>query len=235
VTVTITGQLHKLDAGAWVDLFALDLTPLSAGIVRFHAGTNALRQPVIWQGETYQPFPIQVDGFEMDGSGRMPRPRLRVANVSGAISTLVRQYEDFVGMRLTRKRTMVRFLDAVNFPGGTNASADPLSHLPDETYFVTQKTSETKLLVEFELGSALDLQGVMLPRRQIVSGICGWRYRDPGTCGYSGGPVADRFDQPTSNPAVDNCSRTLAGCKLRFGVAAVLPFGGFPGAGQASR
>lgn len=111
-----------------------------------------------------------------------------------------------------------------------NPTADPLSHLRDEIYFVTQKTYENRLLVEFELGSALDLQGVMLPRRQIMGSTCGWRrYRGEG-CGYSGGPVADRFDNPTSDPAQDNCSRSTTGCKLRFGDSAVLPFGGFPGA-----
>lgn len=232
---TITGQLHKLNAGAWVELYALDLTPLSGGIVRFHAGTNALKQSVVWQGNTYQPYPIQADGFEVDGSGKMPRPRLRVSNAAGLMSSLVRQYEDFVGMRLVRKRTMVQYLDAVNFPGGVNPTADPLSALADETWFVVQKTSENKLQVEFELGSALDLQGISLPRRQIISGICSWVYRDASTCGYSGGPVATRFDVPTSDPAQDNCSHTLTGCKARFGANAVLPFGGFPGAGSAGR
>lgn len=232
---TITGQLHKLNAGAWVELYALDLTPLSGGIVRFHAGTNALNQSVVWQGNTYQPYPIQADGFEVDGSGKMPRPRLRVSNAAGLMSSLVRQYEDFVGMRLVRKRTMVQYLDAVNFPGGVNPTADPLSALADETWFVVQKTSENKLQVEFELGSALDLQGISLPRRQIISGICSWIYRDAGTCGYAGGPVATRFDVPTADPLQDNCSRTLTGCRLRFGANAVLPFGGFPGAGSTGR
>lgn len=218
------------NAGAWVELFELDATAIGGALTRFHAGTNGLASAVIWQGNAYQPFPIEVSGFDCSGNA-LPRPKVRIANVTGLVSALVREYDDLIGAKLTRKRTMVKFLDAVNFPGGTNPSADPTSHLPDEAFFVTQKTREDKFLVEFELGSPLDLQGVSIPRRTVIGPICGWRqYRGEG-CGYTGGPVADEYDNPTTNPAVDKCSRKLSGCKLRFGENAVLPFGGFPGAG----
>ena len=225
---TIAGLLAQ-NAGAWVELFVLDATAQGGSITRFHAGTNSLSTAVVWQGNTYQPFPIEMEGFEWNGQG-LPRPKARLANVSGLISALVRDYADLIGAKVTRKRTMVQFLDAVNFPGGTNPSADPTSYLPDEVYFITQKTREDKYLVEFELGTPLDLQGVSIPRRQIVGPVCGWRtYRGEG-CGYAGGPVADDHDNPTTNPALDKCSRKISGCKLRFGENGVLPFGGFPAA-----
>ncbi|MEY2690108.1 MAG: hypothetical protein RL375_4308 [Pseudomonadota bacterium] len=117
---SIYAQLHKLNGGAWVDLFELDLTPLGGALVRFHAGTNKLRTAVVWQGNTYQPFPIQAEGFDFIGSGELPRPKLRVANVSGIISALVKEYDDLIGMKLTRKRTMVQYLDEVNFEEARN-------------------------------------------------------------------------------------------------------------------
>lgn len=223
----ILAEIQKQNAGAWVELFVLDATAQGGAIARFHAGTNGLSTAVVWQGNSYLPFPIEMTGFEWNGQG-LPRPKARVANVAGTISALVRNYDDLIGAKMTRKRTMVQFLDAVNFPGGTNPTADQNSYLPDEVFYITQKTREDKYLVEFELGSPLDLQGVMVPRRQIVGPVCAWRkYRGDG-CGYAGAPVATETDAPTSDPLLDKCSRTLTGCKLRFGEHGVLPFGGFP-------
>ena len=37
------------------------------------------------------------------------------------------------------------------------------------------------------------------------------------------------------DPAKDQCSRTMTGCKLRFGPFAELPFGGFPGIARVPR
>lgn|SRR5574343_1156477 len=230
MTPATIAALVAQNAGALVELFVLDATAQGGSVLRFHAGTNGLQQPVVWQGETYTPMPIEASGFDCNGQS-LPRPKVRVANVTGSISSLVRLYDDLLGAKLTRKRTMAKFLDAVNFPGGINPSADSSSYLPDELYYVAQKVREDKILVEFELGSPLDLRGVTLPRRTIIGPVCGWRqYRGEG-CGYAGPPVADAYDNPTTNPALDVCSRKLSGCKMRFGDNAVLPFGGFPGAG----
>lgn len=119
---------------------------------------------------------------------------------------------------------------AVYTLGQYNPSADPNAHLPDEIYYIAQKTQENHAIVEFELGSPIDLQGVTIPRRQIVANLCLWRYRGDG-CGYAGGPVADENDIPTSVLANDKCSKRLSGCKLRFGDNNELPYGGFPAAG----
>lgn len=226
--MSILGELQRQNGGAWVELFEVDSTAQGGGIVRFHAGTNGLRNSVVWQGNTYEPFPIQATGFEVSGQ-QMPRPKLAVANVSGVITALLATSE-LLGAKVIRRRTMVKYLDAANFPGGTNPTADPNAHLPDEIYYIAQKTQENHAIVEFELGSPIDLQGVTIPRRQIVANLCLWRYRGDG-CGYAGGPVADENDIPTSVLANDKCSKRLSGCKLRFGDNNELPYGGFPAAG----
>ena len=117
---TIKALAHTLAPGAIVTLYELDATAQGGAISRFHAGTNGLRQAVVWQGNTYNPFPIEVTGFEFSGKGQIPRPVVRVANVNGLMGALVRDYQDLIGAKLTRKRTMVRFLDAVNFPDRRN-------------------------------------------------------------------------------------------------------------------
>ena len=113
-------------------------------------------------------------------------------------------------------------------------TADPNEHFLDEIWFIERKVSETKEVVEFELTTAIDLNGEQLPGRQIISGVCGWLirggYRGP-FCGYTGPAVADANDVPTTDPARDQCGGRVGSCKLRFGADKPLPYGGFPAAG----
>lgn len=227
--MSILIDLQTQNAGQWAEFFVLDCTDLGGSITRFHAGTNKLKQPVVWQGATYQPYPIKVSGFEVSGK-TLPRPKMAVSNVSGLISALLAT-QKILGAKLIRKRTMVKFLDAVNFVGSVNPNADPNVHLNDEVYFVSQKIREDVEIVEFELSVPMDLEGIVIPRRPIVANVCTWpKYRGDG-CGYSGGPVADKFDNPTTNPLLDDCSKLVSGCKLRYGETGELPIGCFPGAG----
>lgn len=225
--MTITAEIQSLAPTALIELFVLDTSNLEGGgIFRFHAGTNSLQQPVVWQGLTYQPLPIEAEGFDISSQGTLPRPKIRVANVQGLFSAVAAENDDLVGCKVTRKRTFARYLDAVNFPNG-NTYADPHQYLPDDLYFVEQKTSETRYVIEWELSSAFDLVGVQLPRRQIIQGTCMWRYRS-SECGYVGNNFFDVNDQPTTSNK-DVCGKRLNSCKKRFGYTDVLPFGGFPG------
>ena len=227
--MTIATDIQKLAPGAIVELFEVDLTPFGGDLLRFHAGTNQLTQNIVWQGNTYTAFPVQASGFEFTGQGQAPRPRLLVANVFGSITALVLQYDDIVGAKVTRKRTLSKYLDAVNFPGGVNPTADPTAEFPNDVFYVDRKSSENNEIVEFELAPAMDVTGVMLPRRQIIQNICPWRYRG-AECGYTGTSYFNTNDQPTDQ-ANDACGKRLSSCKLRFGEFAELPYGAFPAAG----
>lgn len=227
---TITSEVQKLAPSAIIELFELDATSVGAGVLRFHAGTNSLRQPVVWQGLEYTPYPVEATGFDMNGQGSIPRPKLRVSNQLSAITVLLLQHEDLIGAKFTRKRTLAKYLDAVNFPGGMNATADDEASFPDDIYFVDRKVAETRDVVEFELASSLDLQGVQLPRRQIIQNICVWVYRG-GECGYTDTRYFKADDTSTTVAGEDKCGKRLSSCKARFGAQNSLPFGGFPGAG----
>ena len=225
--MTIREDIQKLEPATLVQLFEIYV---GVDVFRFHAGLNAIGGDVVFGGQTYIRFPIDADGFELKGSGTLPRPRLRVANVTGLVGALVRENNDLVGCKVVRRRTFAKYLDAVNFPGGVNPTADPSAALPTEVYFVDRKSAENAVAVEFELASAMDVHGVRLPRRQVIQNVCTWRYRS-AECGYAGGAVADINDQATTVLASDQCGKRLASCKLRFGNYAELPFGGFPAAG----
>lgn len=228
--MTIVADVQSLAPGTIVEMFEIDATSLGDTVYYFHAGTNELRNDLVWQTKTYVAFPVEVSGFEITTNGQLPRPTLRIANITGLIGALLRDVGDLVGAKVTRRRTMVKYLDAVNFTGGTNPTADPNQHFNDDIYFVNRKTNENKVFIELELASSLDVQGVKLPRRQIIQNVCPWVYRG-SECSYAGGAVADATDTPTSILANDRCGKRLVSCKLRFGAYATLPYGGFPGSG----
>lgn len=215
----ISSEIQKLAPDSLIELFVLDLTALGGGVFNFHAGTNALAQPIVWQGVTYSPMPIMVEGFTYDGQGALPRPKLRVANVTKLMSSFVTHYEDMVGARVIRKRTFARYLDG-------QAAADPSVQFPDETWLVDKKTMENRLLIEWELSSPFDTEGVMIPARTVLGTVCPWKYRGEG-CGYTGTTYFKLDNTPTTDPTEDACGKHFTSCKLRFG--RVLPFGGFPG------
>ena len=226
----IESDIQQLNPGQLVDLFELDASGLGGDVLRWHNGVNGLSNDVIWQGAIYSRFPVEASGFERSGAAAMPRPMLKVANVSGLVGAMARELNDLTGAKVTRRRTFSKYLDAVNFPDGVNPQADPHVGFPDEVWFVDRKSSENGVFVEFELAAAFDVQGVMLPRRQCIQNVCTWQYRS-AECGFAGGAVADKNDVPTSNPALDQCGKRLASCKLRFGLYEPLSFGGMPGVG----
>lgn len=234
---SIALDVQSLDPGALIELYELDTTRYAGGtIYRFHSDVNTLQTRVVWQGNTYQPFPIEVSGFETNGTGAPPRPRITLANISGYVGALAISLNDLVSCKLTRKRTFVKYLDAVNFTGGVNPTADINAHFPDEIFLIDRKVSENKVNVEFELASVLDMTGVFLPRRQVIANVCTWQYRS-AECGYTGGPVANELDVKcaaiggTEPDAHDKCSKHLHACEMRFGNTP-LPFGGFPAVGK---
>ena len=227
--MTIAAEIQSLSPSAIIELFTLDTTSIPGGtLMHFHAGTNRLMQPVTWQGVQYVPMPIEAEGFDLSSRGVLPRPKIRVANVNGLLSAEVRNNDDLVGCKVIRKRTFAKFLDASNFIDGINIFADPNQSLPDDVWFVESKTSENRYLIEWELSSAFDLQGVRLPHREVIQNCCVWKYRS-AECGYSGSAYFDANDQVT-NQAGDFCSKRLSSCKIRFGSGNTLPYGGFPGA-----
>lgn len=224
--MTINAAIQTLEPGALVELFILDASTINGGVNRFHAHTQTTS---IWfQGQEYFPWPVSATGFARTGD-KPPTPALSVGNVDGSISALCHFFEDMVGAKVIRKRTLGKFLDAANFPEG-NAEADPTEEMAPEVWYIERKNSETSVQVDFELSSAMDFNGVQLPRRQIIANMCPSKYRG-AECGYTGGPVAEVDDTPTTDNAKDRCGKRLSSCRMRFGADSELPFGGFPAAG----
>lgn len=207
-------ELLKSSPYAIIELYELHLVPELHGsndIVRFHAGVNKKLPAgdVVWNSQTYQPLPIEVDGFEYTGNGQLPRPTVRVSNLLGSISALLLSVNeitignDLTGAKFIRIRTLSRFLDPINFTGNINpyGTPDPTAEMPQEIYYVDRKANENKDVVEFELAAVFDIAGVRAPKRQCIANICQWKYRGP-ECGYTGTTYYDEGENLlTSTPA----------------------------------
>lgn len=226
LTTEQTKKITELSQDALLELFDIDLSAFGGAVLHLHDGLNTLSDPVVWKGVTYQPYPIEADGFKLTGEGASNRPTLTVSNLFGLVTGIVESYQDAVGAIVTRRQVYASHLDAINFSGG-NPTADPQAEIVSQ-YVIERLSSLNNQTASFELAVPSEADGVMLPRRIIVANTCAWTYRGEG-CAYTGHAVADEYDQPTSDMSKDKCSKCLTGCRARFGDNAVLPFGGFVG------
>lgn len=228
-------ELQSIAPSAIIELFELQLNTAIQGtntLYRFHAGVNLTGSngDVVWAGNTYSKFPIEAEGFEYSGNGQLPRPKIRVSNILGTITAIILT-TPLEGAKISRIRTMARYLDAVNFSSGVNpyGTPDPTASFPAEIYYIDRKSAETRDVVEFELAAVFDLQGIRAPKRQCISNICQWVYRS-AECSYAGTSYFTENDVATTL-ANDVCGKKLSSCKARFGSTEQLPFGSYPGVG----
>lgn len=190
-----------------VELYELDLTPLGVTGTQKYYFTNGVdpneTRKLRWRGDDkesgfsivdYEPLPIVATGFEKATKGQIPTPELTVSNVFGTLSEAIEDLDDLIGAKLIRRRTFFKHL--------TNQSDTNYSEsFPNDVFYIERKINENNLLVTFALASPLDLEGLQLPKRIVTQNYCVWEYR--GTeCGYTGGPVADSFNNTitVSNP-----------------------------------
>lgn len=260
------GDLAKFNPSAIIELFQLRLDSALHGsndVYYFHAGTDELGVAnIVFDSQTYTRIPVKAEGFEYTNTGTLPRPTLTVSNLASEISAILlvvnetTRGNDLGGAEVRRIRTLLKYIDAVNFRTGlenittedsdnlttedgdvlqgretsANTSADPNARFPDERWFIDRKVNETRDFVQFELASKFDLAGQKVPRRQVVANICQWKYRS-SECSYDGDDYFDVNGNRVTTLAQDQCGKRVSSCKLRFGDDEELPFGSFPGAG----
>ena len=177
VNSSVFSDLQSINPSAIIELFTLQLSTALHGantIYRFHAGSNLnANGRIVWAGNDYLRYPIQASGFAFQ-RGQLPRPKIIISNAKGLISSILLTVNkttagnDLTGATVTRIRTLAKFIDAVNFADGTNATADPTAEFPKEIYSIDRKSAENRESVEFELAAPTDLAGVRIPKRQCT-------------------------------------------------------------------
>ncbi|EHW6133488.1 phage minor tail protein L [Escherichia coli] len=211
----------KSEQSPRVVLWEIDLTVQGGERYFFCNELNEKGEPVTWQGRKYEAYPIEGSGFEMNGKGSSARPSLTVSNLFGLVTGMAEDLQSLVGATVVRRRVYARFLDAVNFVAG-NPEADPEQELTDR-WVVEQMSSLTAMTASFVLATPTETDGALFPGRIMLANTCMWDYRSD-ECGYTGGAVADEFDNPTTDIRKDRCSKCMRGCEMR-GMA--VNFGGF--------
>ena len=174
-------------------------------ILRFHNNIKAMNCYIYWQGNTYFPAPIHAEGFDISARGTLPTPILRVtAQKEEGIEALsilrraIHKYGDIIGAKVTRIRTFAKYLDSKNFsdisqinnsqgsyanPFPDQYEPDPYAEFPRDIFYVERKSNENKINIEYELSALLDVEGIKLPRRRVLSQRCSFTYRGCG-CFY---------------------------------------------------
>lgn len=174
----VRAEANKSSTSAYIVLFILTQTNPSPGVrpgVFHFTSTSDGGTPLVFAGDTYEALPIEADGFELQSGGSLPTPKIRVA-IGPMPEVNRRELNNILGWNLTRIRTFARFLDFLP-DGSENDEKNPLAILSTDTYRVERKTGQTSQQIEWELQSALDQEGVLLPRRQITKHNCTHTYR----------------------------------------------------------
>jgi len=192
----IAKELLSLEPSAIIELYKIypDRIKNPGFYLNLHNGSN-FGGPIFWQGQEYLPAPIETEGIENDSKGGINRPTIKISNYYNGndryFSALLEGYDDFKNAKFVRKRTFLRFLDDVNFESAQNpfGKQDFSAQISEETFIVSQKVSETKTFVEFELTSPLDTESTKNTSRRIMAKRCPFDYRGLG-CGYNQKPRA---------------------------------------------
>jgi lambda family phage minor tail protein L len=184
-------NLLSADPTTPIVLFQIEM--YNQGKYFFHAGENGYRNALVFGGAPYDHYPIIGEGFDVQGDGRLPRPKMILSNHQGNVSLRLKYFDDFTSAKVTRIKTMLKYLDEINFPNQINPYGESDSEsFTKDVYFVNQKVKETDEIVEFELVSALEIENAKIPCRSVYSNTCSWSYRSKEGCGYSGKPIADK-------------------------------------------
>ncbi|AEX56003.1 minor tail protein [Synechococcus phage S-CBS4] len=189
--MTIQQDVSQTWHDAIIELFELDLSTITGTASdKYYFTANLMpdNTKISWKGITYEPLPIEAGGFERTTKGQIPQPELTVANVLGTLASVVNTLDDLVGAKVTRRRTLMKYLD-----GGS--SPDSTQEFPDDTFYIERKIAESSVTITWQLASKIDLEGLQLPKRIITQNYCLWKYRG-AECGYDGPAIANEFDQP---------------------------------------
>ncbi len=177
-SIRLLEELHKSTPSKEVELFELDMRSIDGEtVIYFHNGTTGVSTALSFMGQVYDPLPIAVRGMDLKGTDEPPRPSMTVANLRGFMSSMMQEFQDLIGAKLVRRRTMACFLDG-------EPEAGPIQFAPD-IFFIERKVSEDDTFVEFELSAPTDLDGTRYPIRTVTSTYCSASYRGAG-CGYAG-------------------------------------------------
>jgi len=227
---TIASESQKPDVGELITLYQLDATHVGASSIWYFTQAVKDTGPVFFNSQEYTPIDIKAEGFDVSTGGTLARPKLAVSNVDSTLASEIIEYNDLLGCKLIRIRTLSKYLDG-------EPAADPTVEFPRDVYTIHQKVIQNKQIVQWELAAKIDMNNLKIPRRQILRDTCThtYRYYSSGfvytniSCPYTGSSYFTFDGTPTTNADEDVCGRKLSDCKLRYPLTTdQLPTRAFP-------
>lgn len=214
--MTLTQDIQGLDQSS--DVYIYELTNYDD--TNPYAKFRFSNQQVSWGGSVSL-IPVQHEAVEVSSSGPQPRLNITVGDPGGMISTLIDEVGGLEGANLRVVRTKYKFTDA-------GATPDLSAILQEATYTIARKSNHVPFeSVSYEAVNPIESASTGsndLPSRVCLR-QCVWSYRGE-ECGYSNPQGFTLDNQPTNDPNLDRCAKSLEACKLRhFGV---LPTSAFP-------
>lgn len=176
---------------AW--LILLEVT-IGATILKLTSNNEDL----LWNGDTWQAFPFELDTVGETGKGEIPAITVKVSNVTGEVQRLLEANDGANGVPV-----VIRVINT-----------DVTTTTPElELSFVVESSTHDEQWITFRLTGANCLTR-RVPRRRYLKNFCPFAYGGI-ECGVS---TATMVTYPT-------CNRTSANCAERGNYTR---FGGFP-------
>lgn len=189
---------------------------------------------VSFGGQVYQPLPLRFEGVQRSGRGTVPRVTMVLPDVDGMATAVLLTRGYLLGCPITRRQVYRNALD-----DGSNP--DVSDFFGPEIFYVDRVARHVPgVEIALECASPLDMQGTMLPAGQVIADVCEFTYRayiggafQYGSCPYAGASYFDATNTSTVSASADVCSKSLAGCRARYGTTVALPMAAFPGASRS--
>ena len=223
-------ELQQTNPSAIIDLFELELVeglhyatgnPLGITTVyRWHSGVAQNSQgELVFDSNTYSQMPIEAEGFDYKGSSQkssLPRPTLRISNLLSTVSTILAEingvtpHNDLIGAKVTRFRTMAKFISSTNLSGETITYVVTVQNVGGANYFYLNGVYKPTLsLVEgntyrFVQSDSTNTGHPLILKDSSGNLLVGVEISRNGTVGYDG--VLSYTVTPSNHAARYSCS-----------------------------
>lgn len=184
-----------------VDLFEFNMEGLTEPVY-FTSGLDANDKNLYFPTEDgtqlieYVAIPINMGNIELSSDGPQNRPVLTVANLVSlgrVISNTgngtadeetfkdvleaqgITKAEDLVGTTLIYRRTLLKNTYRQTDVAGWTTTLP--KEFPKSKYIIDRVSGETGTIVNYELTSPFDVEGVKIPGRIIIGKYCPWEYQ----------------------------------------------------------
>lgn len=140
--LTLKNKLEQ--TSPWVFLFEIQLDESN-----WEYRTNHV-EPVIWNGQTWAPFPIGIPEIRVSSKGEVPTAQVSVGNVDGFLTDYLRQNAGLSGKQGNIYEVNLEKLD------------DPVTSVITEKFIIVGASSKNNIVV-FTLSLMVDAYGIEGP------------------------------------------------------------------------